>query len=64
LFNEDGTEYDQLAILNDDYTLNKEKLEEQGLPYYATAQVITNIAMSLSFGATSAYSPISKYSHT
>ena len=29
LFYENGTEYEQLSILNDDYTLNYEKLQEQ-----------------------------------
>ena len=35
LFYENGTEYNQLLILNDDFTLNTTKLAEQGLPYYA-----------------------------
>ena len=30
LFYENGTEYDQLRILNPDYTLNYEKLEQAG----------------------------------
>lgn len=29
LFYEDGRPYDQLSILNDDFTLNNEKLAEQ-----------------------------------
>ena len=29
LFYENGTQYDQLSILNDDFTLNYEKLEQQ-----------------------------------
>ncbi|KAF8877581.1 OPT oligopeptide transporter protein-domain-containing protein [Gymnopilus junonius] len=33
LFYKNGTEYDQLAILNPDFTLNKEKLAVQGLPW-------------------------------
>ncbi|KAJ7210971.1 OPT oligopeptide transporter [Mycena rebaudengoi] len=33
LYYENGTVYDQLAILNDDFTLNEEKLAVQGLPW-------------------------------
>ncbi|KAJ7899268.1 OPT oligopeptide transporter [Mycena olivaceomarginata] len=33
LYYENGTEYDQLSILNDDFTLNYDKLAVQGLPW-------------------------------
>lgn len=52
LFNEDGSEYNQTLILNDDFTLNEEKLAVVGLPWFATSQVIAAIGTSLSFGAT------------
>ncbi|KIY43831.1 OPT superfamily oligopeptide transporter [Fistulina hepatica ATCC 64428] len=52
LFYENGTEYDQLLILNDDYTLNTTKLAEQGLPWFTATQTVTKIGTSLSFGAT------------
>ncbi|KAF5366856.1 hypothetical protein D9758_006513 [Tetrapyrgos nigripes] len=52
LFNEDGTVFDQNLILNDDFTLNEEKLEAVGLPYFAGTQIIAKIGLSLSFGAT------------
>ncbi|KAF5343192.1 hypothetical protein D9758_016928 [Tetrapyrgos nigripes] len=46
-----GTEYDQLAILNDDFTLNFEKLEEQGLPWYAGAQLLYLLHRTIYIGA-------------
>ncbi|KAJ7446480.1 OPT oligopeptide transporter [Mycena galericulata] len=52
LFYENGTEYQQDLILNDDYTLNLEKLEVQGLPWFAASYTISKIGTSLSFGAT------------
>ncbi|KAJ7597691.1 OPT oligopeptide transporter [Mycena floridula] len=52
LFYADGTEYNQTLILNDDFTLNEEKLAVQGLPWFAGTQVVAKIGASLSFGAT------------
>jgi OPT family oligopeptide transporter len=52
LFYENGTIYDQDLILNADYTLNREKLAIQGLPWYSASNVIAQVATSLSFGAT------------
>ncbi|KAJ6519993.1 OPT oligopeptide transporter [Mycena sanguinolenta] len=52
LFHENGTIYDQTLILNDDYTLNRDKLAIVGLPWYSASNVITQIGTSLSFGAT------------
>ncbi|KAJ7207394.1 OPT oligopeptide transporter [Mycena haematopus] len=52
LFFENGTIYDQTLILNDDYTLNLDKLKIQGLPWYSPSNVIAQIGASLSFGAT------------
>lgn len=52
---QNGTEYNQTLILNDDYTLNEEKLAVQGLPWFAATQTVTKIGSSLSFGATSAF---------
>ncbi|KAL1711071.1 OPT oligopeptide transporter protein-domain-containing protein [Schizophyllum commune] len=52
LFNETGDTYNQSLILNDDYTLNATKLEQEGLPWFAASYVIYKIATSLSLGAT------------
>ena len=51
LFYQNGTEYNQLAILNDDFTLNNEKLAEQGLPYYAASQTIFQVSRTMYIGA-------------
>ncbi|KAJ6503361.1 OPT oligopeptide transporter [Mycena vitilis] len=52
LFYENGTEYQQDLILNDDFTLNHEKLAVQGLPWFSTSYAISKVGGSLSFGAT------------
>ncbi|KAF5349059.1 hypothetical protein D9757_012189 [Collybiopsis confluens] len=52
LFFENGTQYDQNLILNDDFTLNEDKLAIVGLPWYTASQTIAKIGTSLSFGAT------------
>ncbi|KAF7799677.1 hypothetical protein EIP86_010917 [Pleurotus ostreatoroseus] len=51
LFYENGTEYDQLSILNPDYTLNYDKLQEQGLPWYAASQLLYKISRTMYIGA-------------
>ncbi|KAF5348950.1 hypothetical protein D9758_014208 [Tetrapyrgos nigripes] len=51
LFNEDGTEYNQLLILNDDFTLNYDKLAKQGLPWYAASQLLYKISRTMYIGA-------------
>ncbi|THU99543.1 OPT oligopeptide transporter [Dendrothele bispora CBS 962.96] len=51
LFYENGTEYDQLLILNDDFTLNYDKLAEQGLPWYASSQLLYKISRTMYIGA-------------
>ena len=50
LFYEDGRQYDQLAILNDDFTLNTTKLEQQGLPYYAASQTLFQLSRTAYIG--------------
>ncbi|RDX43336.1 OPT oligopeptide transporter [Lentinus brumalis] len=50
LFYENGTEYDQLSILNDDFTLNTTKLAQQGLPYYAASQTLTQLSRTAYIG--------------
>ena len=55
MFFENGTEYDQTLILNDDFTLNEGKLAVVGLPWYSATQTVAKIGASLSFGATSAF---------
>ncbi|KAJ6621184.1 OPT oligopeptide transporter protein-domain-containing protein [Mycena sp. CBHHK59/15] len=52
LFYENGTAYNQDLILNDDFSLNLEKLEVQGLPWFSATYTIAKIGGSLSFGAT------------
>ncbi|KAL0057794.1 hypothetical protein AAF712_015552 [Marasmius tenuissimus] len=52
LYRSDGSEYDQTMILNDDFTLNEEKLAAYGLPWFTTSTAIYKVAASLSFGAT------------
>ncbi|CDO68155.1 hypothetical protein BN946_scf184938.g7 [Trametes cinnabarina] len=51
LFYENGTEYDQLAILNPDFTLNNTLLEQQGLPYYAASQTLFQVSRTMYIGA-------------
>ncbi|KAJ7132712.1 peptide transporter MTD1 [Mycena filopes] len=52
LFYENGTAYDQLAILDADFRLDKAALDVQGLPWFASSQVLTKIGTNLSIGAT------------
>ncbi|KAJ7210963.1 OPT oligopeptide transporter [Mycena rebaudengoi] len=51
LYYENGTVYDQLAILNDDFTLNEEKLAIQGLPWYAASQLLYKVSRTIYIGA-------------
>ncbi|KAJ7192126.1 OPT oligopeptide transporter [Mycena pura] len=51
LFYENGTEYQQLQILNDDFTLNTDKLAQQGLPWYAASQLLFQISRTIYIGA-------------
>ncbi|KAJ7764119.1 OPT oligopeptide transporter [Mycena maculata] len=51
LYYENGTQYDQLAILNPDFTLNEEKLAVQGLPWYAASQLLYKISRTIYIGA-------------
>ncbi|KAJ7503623.1 peptide transporter MTD1 [Mycena galericulata] len=52
LFYENGTQYDQLAILDENFRLDPAALEVQGLPWFASSQVLTQIGTNLSIGAT------------
>ncbi|KAJ6631858.1 peptide transporter MTD1 [Mycena sp. CBHHK59/15] len=52
LFYENGTAYDQLSILDENFQLDKEALAVQGLPWFAGSQVLTKIGTNLSIGAT------------
>uniref|UniRef100_A0A0W0FDT1 Putative oligopeptide transporter n=1 Tax=Moniliophthora roreri TaxID=221103 RepID=A0A0W0FDT1_MONRR len=47
------TKYDQLGILNDDYTLNEEKLAQEGLPWYAASQLLYKISRMMYIGGLS-----------
>ncbi|KAG6860897.1 hypothetical protein C0995_006336 [Termitomyces sp. Mi166 len=51
LYYENGTEYNQLSILNDDFTLNPEKLAQQGLPWYAASQLLFMVSRTIYIGA-------------
>ncbi|KDQ57535.1 hypothetical protein JAAARDRAFT_130586 [Jaapia argillacea MUCL 33604] len=52
LFYENGTVYDQLLILNDQYEVDPTLLAEQGLPYYASTWVVQLLATNLGLAAT------------
>ncbi|KAF8993551.1 peptide transporter MTD1 [Cyathus striatus] len=52
LFYENGTRYNQLLILDDHLLLDHAKLAEQGLPWFASSQVLTKIGDNLAIGAT------------
>ncbi|TFK37217.1 peptide transporter MTD1 [Crucibulum laeve] len=52
LFYENGTLYDQLSILDDNFRFDPSKLAEQGLPWFASSQVLTKIGANLAIGAT------------
>ncbi|KAJ7300549.1 hypothetical protein DFH08DRAFT_999691 [Mycena albidolilacea] len=67
LYYENGTEYDQLSILNgapdhlsnckiitlaaDDFTLNYDRLAVQGLPWYAASQLLYKVSRTIYIGA-------------
>ncbi|KAF7964488.1 hypothetical protein HWV62_6985, partial [Athelia sp. TMB] len=51
LFYPNGTEYDQLSILNPDFTLNEDKLAVQGLPYYAPTYLLYKVSRTMYIGA-------------
>jgi hypothetical protein len=51
LFYPNGSRYDQLLILNDDFTLNNTKLAVQGLPMYAASQLMSKISRIMYIGA-------------
>ncbi|KAG6857483.1 hypothetical protein H0H87_002108 [Tephrocybe sp. NHM501043] len=52
LFNENGTRYNQLAILDENFRLDHAKLAAVGLPWFASSQVLTKIGANLAIGAT------------
>ncbi|KAH9476148.1 Oligopeptide transporter 9 [Psilocybe cubensis] len=52
LFYENGTTYDQLAILDENFRLDPAKLAEVGLPWFSSSQVLTKIGSNLAIGAT------------
>ncbi|KAF9481085.1 peptide transporter MTD1 [Pholiota conissans] len=52
LFNENGTIYDQLSILDENFRLDPAKLEQVGLPWFAGTQVLWKIGSNLGIGAT------------
>ncbi|TFK40185.1 OPT oligopeptide transporter protein-domain-containing protein [Crucibulum laeve] len=52
LFYENGTVYDQLLILNDQFEVDPKLLEEQGLPFYAGTWVVQLLTTNLGMAAT------------
>ncbi|KAF9031336.1 peptide transporter MTD1 [Hymenopellis radicata] len=52
LFYENGSLYDQLSILDDNFRLDEAKLDVVGLPWFASSQVLTKIGSNLAIGAT------------
>ncbi|GJJ13987.1 hypothetical protein Clacol_008244 [Clathrus columnatus] len=52
LFFENGTIYDQNAILNPDFSLNRTAYEIAGQPWQSGSTVIYNLGLNLSIGAT------------
>ncbi|TFY74807.1 hypothetical protein EWM64_g9205 [Hericium alpestre] len=52
LFYQNGSQYDQLLILNDQFEVDKTLLAEQGLPFYAGTWVVNLLGTNLGMGAT------------
>ncbi|KAJ6623963.1 OPT oligopeptide transporter protein-domain-containing protein [Mycena sp. CBHHK59/15] len=52
LFYANGTQYDQLLILNDKFEVDPTLLAEQGLPFYASTWVVQLLATNLGMAAT------------
>ncbi|BGP34717.1 hypothetical protein JCM10296v2_006539 [Rhodotorula toruloides] len=52
LFFANGSQYDQLLILNADYSLNETALEIYGVPWYAASNAIYYLGCNLAIGAT------------
>ncbi|KAF8055167.1 peptide transporter MTD1 [Lyophyllum atratum] len=52
LFYENGTRYNQLAILDENFKLDPAKLALAGLPWFASSQVLAKIGANLAIGAT------------
>ncbi|KZO97758.1 OPT superfamily oligopeptide transporter [Calocera viscosa TUFC12733] len=52
LFFENSTQYDQLAILNDNFEVDYDKLAEVGLPWYASTWVVQLLTTNLGMAAT------------
>ncbi|KAG2006353.1 peptide transporter MTD1 [Coprinopsis cinerea AmutBmut pab1-1] len=52
LFYENGTRFQQLRILDENFRLDPVKLEAEGLPWFASSQVVAKIAHNLAIGST------------
>ncbi|KAJ7473925.1 OPT oligopeptide transporter protein-domain-containing protein [Mycena galericulata] len=52
LFYANGSQYDQLLILNADFEVDPTLLEEQGLPFYASTWVVMLLTTNLGMAAT------------
>lgn len=51
LFGKDGETYNQTAILDSNYRLDRTKLDEIGLPRYTTTYAISQLCYNMSLGA-------------
>ncbi|KAJ3513897.1 hypothetical protein NLJ89_g2699 [Agrocybe chaxingu] len=52
LFNLNGTRFNQRLILDENFMLDHAKLEEVGLPWFASSQVISKVGWNMAIGAT------------
>ncbi|RDB18213.1 Oligopeptide transporter 9 [Hypsizygus marmoreus] len=52
LFYENGTRYKQLNILDENFKLDPARLAIEGLPWFASSQVLSKIGSNLAIGAT------------
>ena len=52
LFFPNGSRFNQLAILDEHFKLDKAKLDAVGLPWFASSQVIAKIGANMAIGAT------------
>ncbi|KAJ7599039.1 peptide transporter MTD1 [Mycena floridula] len=52
LFSENGTTFDQLTILDENFRLDKTKLDAVGIPWFAPSNVLYKIGANFAIGAT------------
>lgn len=52
LFNFDGSRFNQTSILDENFLLDRAKLADVGLPWFASSQVISKVGWNMAIGAT------------